>query len=524
MADEIENGTVPELRLFGRDKIYTSATRITRANVIDEINRALSLHMVNVAEIDYLYWYRRGVQPIINRTKEIRPEICNRICVNNADMVVTFKNGYFLTSPVSYVSRKEDDATAAEVKKLNEFLYTSGKQTADNKVCDWFHTVGVGVIFCEPTKDEEEAKIRPITVHALDPRSAFVVYSLRPGNKPMYGVNLVIDEKTIYVDVITEEKVFHLKGMPTPEKTTSRPDPLTAVYEVVSVEPNIIGRVTIIEYVYKSTRMGAFETALSTMDAINTAESNRLDAVEQTVQNLMVMYNCELPEGETANTIRESGLIVLTSTSDNRADVKLMSESLDQTQTQTTLDDLYEQMLEKCGVPSSVRDGGSTSDNVGAVYLRSGWAMADTDARNTEDLYRESNRLFDEVFLRVLKRRGLVSKELDVSDFDVTFIRNSLNNLLVKTQAALNMKTLGFAPELAFAKSGLSNDPISDVEASRKYIDQMWVSPTQFMQGNGKNNQNGTNGADNDQDNVNGGGNSDGNGENNSSQSNVNAV
>lgn len=524
MADEVEIGTAPELHLFGRDKIYTSATEITKKNVIDEVTRALCLHMANVGEIDYLYWYRRGLQPILQRQKKIRPEICNKVVVNNADMVVTFKNGYFLTSPVSYISRKEDDKTAAEVKKLNEFLYTSGKQAADNIVCDWFHTVGVGVIFCDPTKDDEEAKIRPMTVYALDPRSAFVVYSLRPGNKPMYGVNLVIDEKYIYVDVITEEYVFRLRGEPTPQQTVAvKPNPLTAVYKIVSVEPNFIGRVTIIEYLYKSTRMGAFENSLSTMDAINTAESNRLDAVEQTVQNLMVMYNCELPEGETANSIRESGLIVLTSTAENRADVKLMSESLDQTQTQTTLDDLYEQMLEKCGVPSSVRDGGSTSDNVGAVYLRSGWATADTDARNTEDLYRESNRLFDEVFLRVLKRRNLISADLDISDFDVTFIRNSLNNLLVKTQAALNMKQLGLAPELAFAKSGLSNDPISDVEASRKYIDQMWVSPNnQFMQGNGQNNPDGTNG-ENDLK-VNGGGNSDGNGESSESQSNINAV
>ena len=151
--------------------------------------------------------------------------------------------------------------------------------------------------------------------------------------------------------------------------------------------------------------------------------------------------------------------------------------------------------------------------NVGAVYLRSGWATADTDARNTGDLYRASNRLFDEVFLRILKRRGLIG-DIETSDFDVTFIRNSLNNLLVKTQAALNMKTLGFAPELAFAKSGLSNDPISDVETSKKYIDMMWVSPNVNIVDENRNE---------DVD-VNGGGNSDGSGENNESQSNVNAV
>lgn len=509
--------TIPELNLFGRRKIFTAVSEITAENVLDEVNNALAIHMENVAEMEYLYWYRRGLQPILTRQKEIRPEICNKVLVNNADMVVTFKDGYFLTSPVSYIGRKKDDKIAEEVKKLNEYLYTSGKQTADNESVDWFHTVGVGVIYCDPEKDDVKAKIRPMSVYALDPRSACVVYSLRPGNKPVFGMNIVVDNLFVYIDVFSETLVFKLKGTMTPEKVTPRPNPLTAAYEIVSIEPNIIGRVPLIEYVYKSTRMCAFETALTVMDAINTAESNRLDAVEQTVQNLMVMYNCDLPDDMNANTIRKNGLIALTSTNDNKADVKLMSESLDQQQTQTTIDDLYEQMLEKCGVPSSVRDGGSTSDNVGAVYLRSGWAMADTDARNTEDLYRASNRLFDEVFLRVLKLRGLISQDLDIADFDVTFIRNSLNNLLVKSQAALNMKTLGFAPELAFAKSGLSNDPISDVEASRKYIEMMWVSPNVKVLDENRT-------EDITDEPVNGGGNSDGNGENSSSDSNVNAV
>lgn len=513
MGDTITTEITAGVNLFGRNKIYTALDDLTRDNVIVEVNKALGIHMVNVQEMNYLYWYRRGFQPILNRKKEIRPEINNKVVVNNADMVVTFKNGYFLTSPVSYISRKKDDKTAYEVKVLNEYLYTSGKQAADNIVADWFHTVGVGTIFCDPVKDEEEAKIRPMSVYALDPRSAFVAYSLKPGAKPVFGVNMVTDYEYIYIDVFTNTTVFKLKGTVTPVKETIFPNPLTAAYEVVSEEPNIIGRVPIVEYVYKSTRMCAFESALSIMDAINTAESNRLDAVEQTVQNLMVMYNCELPEGENANTIRESGLIVLTSTTDNKADVKLMSEALDQQQTQTTIDDLYEQMLEKCGVPSSVRDGGSTSDNVGAVYLRSGWATADTDARNTEDLYKESNRLFDDIFLRVLKRRNLIG-DIDISDFDVTFVRNSLNNLLVKTQAALNMKQLGFSPELAFAKSGLSNDPISDVETSSKYIDLMWVSPNTKVLDENRNESL----------NVNGGGDSDGNAEANSSDSNANAV
>lgn len=456
--------------LHGRRKIYTAASAITAENVVSEVNQALAFHMENVQEIDYLYWYRRGMQPILQREKEIRPEINNKVVVNNAETVVTFKNGYFLTKPINYVSRKDKERIVNKVKKLNEYLYTSGKHAVDNAVVDWFHTCGVGVAYCEPNDDDE----KPVSVYALDPRSAFVVYSLRPGNKPMFGANVVTDGENIYADVITEDYLFKLSGTVNPQKVKPGSDLVISVYTIDEIHNNYIGMIPIIEYQYNSARMGAFEPALPLMDAINTAESNRLDAIEQTVQNLMVLYNCELPEGDSANTVRQKGLIVLKSTNDNRADVKLMSETLDQQQTQTTIDDLYEQMLEKCGVPSTVRgDRGGTSDNVGAVYLRSGWAMADTDARNTEDNFREANRLFDEVFITILKRKQLL--DISLSDFEICFIRNDMNNLLVKTQAAMNMKELGLSPEIALEKSGLSSDPVNDVEMSRKYIEQKWA-------------------------------------------------
>ena len=106
-------------------------------------------------------------------------------------------------------------------------------------------------------------------------------------------------------------------------------------------------------------------------------------------------------------------MINLKSIGENKADFKVLSEQLDQSQTQVTLDDLYEQMLDKCGVPSSIRDSGSTSDNVGAVYLRSGWAMADTHARNCEDNFIKSNRLFDKLVLKILKEANIMDLSLN---------------------------------------------------------------------------------------------------------------
>jgi hypothetical protein len=37
---------------------------------------------------------------------------------------------------------------------------------------------------------------------------------------------------------------------------------------------------------------------------------------------------------------------------------------------------------------------------------------------------------------------------------------------------------MGMHPELAFKKSGLSNDPVSDVKLSEPYLKMVWGDPT----------------------------------------------
>ncbi len=90
----------------------------------------------------------------------------------------------------------------------------------------------------------------------------------------------------------------------------------------------------------------------------------------------------------------------------------------------------------------------------------------------TEDLFHESNRYFDEIMLEILRRRtGL---DLRIDDFELKIDRNSTANLLTKTQAALNMKQLGLSPQIALERSGLSNDPLKDIEMSKDYIFKIW--------------------------------------------------
>ena len=476
MDEQFTRSPVVRNDMYGRLDIYSSFDNINADNIIDELNSAMVYHIKNMLQEEFLYWYTRGIQPILNRTKDIREDILNIVQVNTAAEIVDFKNGYFLTQPCSYVSRRK--GVQNKLKKLNEFLYRSGKQEADNKVADWFHRVGKGVCYVEPNDDAD----RPFKAYALDPRSAFVVYSLKPGNKPVMGVNYVVADGKAMFDVFTEDYVFHLSGTQTGKVMTTEKahDYMASAAVLESVEPNVLGEIPIIEYRYNSVNTSAFELAIPLLDEISNLTSNACDGVEQFIQSLAIAVNCEFPEDTTITDIRKAGMIALRSIGENKADFKVLSEQLDQTQTKTLTDSLYDEVLRICAMPSR-SNGGATYDTTGAAVLANyGWYQADAAARNTEDLYKESNRQFDKIIVEILRRKGLL--DIDFNDFELNFVRNETANVQAKAQAFQTLMAAGLHPELAAAKSGISNDPVKDMKMSEKWLEMIWGNPEKAVQ------------------------------------------
>ena len=483
MSEEISNTTTTTSGhpgkidgfLFGRRDIFTAIDELTEENVVIEVNRAIGFHLMNVMEEDYLYWYRRGFQPVLNRTKDRNEFILNKVVENHAQEVVDFKNGYLFQESLTYIPRRP--GVKGKVGKLNEYLYRSGKQQADNDLADWFHTVGKAVLFVEPDDDPE----RPIKAYAIDPRSAFVVYSMRPGNKPVYACNIAVIDNDMYVDVFTKDNVYRLFGRYTGQKTTAYPNWQTVATSLVGTEPNPLRHIPIIEYRYNSVNMAAFEAAISLLDEINNVQSNRVDGVEQFIQSIAVAVNCQFEEGTTASQIKQAGMIALKSIGENKADFKILSEELNQDQTQTLVDDLYDKVLLVCAMPMTARKGAGAYDSTGrAAIFNNGWEQAAASARATEEQFFKSNAYFDRIFTDVLRRKGLL--DINPVDFELSIVRNETAGVQSKAQALQTMLAAGMAPELAFAKSGITNDPVSDVKMSDPYLKMIWGDPAKADQ------------------------------------------
>ena len=440
--------------MHGRRVITTDVTEITAENVVEVLEEAMKLHEKNRSEIDYLWKYFKGEQPILQREKTVRPEICNKIVENRANEIVSFKVGYLCGEPIQYVGRNCEEAVTNGVGTLNEYMFLVDKPALDQEVVEWDMIGGTAnrMVLANDayTAESDEA---PFEMYTLDPRDSFVVYSNDVKRKRMLGVKYNTDDfgqKTF--SAYTDAMYFTIKdGKVTKQKAHG------------------LGVVPIIEYPANNARLGAFEIVLPLLDAINNIESNRMDGIEQFVQAFVKFINCDISK-EDFEALKDLGAIKVKSTDGQNADVDIVTNELNQQQTQTLKDDAYQAVLTICGMPN--RNGGSsTSDTGSAVLLRDGWSLAESRAKDSELMFKRSEK---EVLRLVLKLcSGLADLDLKLKDIDMKFTRRNYDNIQSKSQVLVSMlQQPKIHPLLAFTHCGLFSDPESAYTMSNDYHEE----------------------------------------------------
>lgn len=442
--------------LHGRRVIKTTETSITRDNVVSVLNKALIDHMRNRIEIQYLWDYYCGRQPIEDRKKDVRPEICNKVVENRANEIVTFKSGYLMGEPIQYVSRSGREEVSDEINTLNAYMFGEEKPSEDKELSDWFHICGTSYRFTLPNKmytlgDEEDDA--PFNTYVLDPRFAFVVYSHDLGHEPVMGVKYVTDENNVpHYSCYTKDTFYEIvEG------------------KIRQEENHIMGMVPIIEYPLNVARLGAFEIVLPLLDSINTVSSNRVDGVEQFIQALMLFHNVDISSDD-FNDLRAQGAIKYKDIDPQyKAEITYLISALNQTETQTLVNHMYDTVLTITGMPN--RNGGSsTSDTGTAVIYRDGWSNASARAKDTELMFKKSERRFLKLVLNICK--ALKGGGLKASDIEIRFTRRNYENILQKAQVLDMMLNNGkIDPRLAFEHSGMFVDPGVAYQMSMEYYE-----------------------------------------------------
>ena len=442
--------------MFGRRMIFTSETAVTASNVANVVDQAYNTHLMNRSEIEYLWDYYKGKQPSLYRKRELRDDLTKHIVENRANEIVSFKTGFLVGKPVQYISSNADKDVSDPVNKLNDAMRVIGKATKDKQLVEWCMVGGVGYRYVAQNKDRFVRS--PFNLYTLDPRNTFVIRANDYTQRVLAAVNYVTDENgQVTFTVYTDDMVYtFLKGSNRPVKKTV----------------NAFGAIPIIEYPANNARLGSFEIVLSLLDAINDFDCARNEAVEQFVQSLLVLYNCQVDEGTTADTIRQAGMILLKSMNGEKADVKNLSEQLDQSQNQTLKDDMYNTVLQIVGMPSQGDGSTGDSSNNGAIVLKNGWQGAETRAEDFEAMFKLPETEMIQVV--AILCNGLGDFSFDPADLDIKFTRHSYDNLLSKSQTLTTMLASDKVhPKCAYEASGLFTDTEEAVKLGLEWYAQV---------------------------------------------------
>lgn len=455
-----ENNTysvVSPMQLHGRRQIFTNETVITSANVLKVLNDALKIHAQNRSEEVYLEKYLRGIQPILDRVKVYHNEINNKIVVNVANQIVTFKTAEFAGEPIQYISRGSKKSVPKKVEKLNSMMLSEGKQSKDMDLAYKMFTAGVGYRLVLRDKALAVSKGElldeaPFEIYIPDPRNTFVIKVNDVTKRVIAGVTYVFLDQAkskVQYTVYTDNAMFRINGSE------------LSVGSIVEHAIHNFGIVPLIEYPCNSVYMGSFEVVLPLLDAYNATMSNRLDGIEQFIQAIMVFEGVDISREDILE-LKDLGAIKLPPAMDGRQSrVYYLNEQLDQSQTQTLVDDIYHTILQIVGMPSQGNANTSDSSNNGAIIMKNGWWNAEARTLETEGMWKEAETQFLKIVLKICKDANVLDG-LAVSDVEPKFGRRSYEDLLVKTQSFSTLRSAGMPSIQAFTFSKLSKDPESD--------------------------------------------------------------
>ena len=457
--------------LYGRTVLYTDVLEVDSSNIGDVLSAAINDHDQNSTDIDYLFNYYKGDQPINQREKTYNNEINNKVVSNVAAEIVDFKIGYLLSAPIQYIDAAsndtEDEITNNDLDIMTRYCMLEDKETSDLEVAEWQSICGRGFRMLLP-KTEVMENESPFAIYTLDPRNTEVVYSSKMGHKPMMAftsITLEDDSKIYYC--YTDKDFFVLDE-----------DGNDVSDEINKSGPHALGMIPIIEYPANNARIGDFEQVLSLLNAINTVTSNRVDGVEQFVQAILCMegMQIEAKQGQSQEeaelmfmeSIREIGGMMIPK--DSKA--YYLVQELNQEQTETLVQSLYERVLTIVGMPSrNFGNNRSTSDTGSAVILRNGYSETEARARVRENYYRKSERRL--LNLMITLTNALAGTDLMITDVDIRFPRRNYTNDSANVANLISMLSSDWiTPEFAYSHSNMCADPHHEFLLAKKWHDE----------------------------------------------------
>lgn len=448
---------------YTEEQLLSATEEEQNRMIIDIIQQSKSIHEYNRLVCLYLKDYYKGIQDIRHKQKYTRTEINNKTTENWCQAFIDFKKCYLLGKPIQYVQL--NDSGGEEISLLNKYVRYENKKAKDMDIYEDALICGHGFRYTNFDKQNEEDEA-PFEILNAEVENTEVVYSNRLGNEQILSyiqtdmefIDTTIDpvtkqpssspktyaEYTVYLrnrQVIVSDKSGQLEV----EKDSSKP---------IALDDHVIT-----EYYLNRDRISLIELGKDLFDDINYLESLDKDDMEQFVNAIMVFTNAEIDE-DGLDQMKELGAVCISSNENKKASVELLQQRLNATDTQVYYTRLLTSLHQILGVPMSTDNGTVTSGDTGKAKLTGqGYTMAGIRAEGQETMFGMCDMEALKKILKICKSKAESGiKSLKVSEVEGKFQRDMSDNLLVKTEALLNLYSADVPREYANAIIGLFGD------------------------------------------------------------------
>lgn len=448
---------------YGRQIAYTDVEEITEDNILSVVANAIGIFNKNKRVFQYLWDYKNGDQPIRYRRKTIRDDVNNPIVENHAWEIVRFKNGQTNGEPIQCVCTSKDEGKNTQIDRFNDYCKASGKHSRDISSGEWTSATGTGFKAVQRRMDNEI----PFRITVPTPMNTFIIYSVQTG-EPMLAVQELKDDKgERYFLCFSATKEYRIKNS---NLVTLGVDENG---NEIKSRLHAFSDIPIVEYPNNQCRISDIELVMDMLDAINNMQSNRMDAVQQFVQSFVKFINCDIDE-ETFNKMKMLGAFVVKSNNGegNKADVDIMSQELNQTQTQVAKDDLWNNALSISAIPN--KQGNTGGDTQGAVELRNGWDFSKQAAKLKDPYIIDSERRLYGIIRNVIRQSGKEDFKFGEMDYDVQISHSPTDNMQTKSQVYQMLVSSGIHPLIAIKTCGLWTDSEKVFLMSKPYLDVLF--------------------------------------------------
>lgn len=469
------------METHGREVIYANYTEAqllngdTEAIVLDILTNSIPLFEQNKREIKYLQGYLYGDQDIKNKVKLTRTDINNKGVENWAWAFKEWKQAFLLGKPIQYAPL--DNVANEEISLLNKYNTYEDKDQKDLELYEDLFTVGRAFRYSGLSKITEDDE-SPFDILNLDVNNTEVVYSSSIKHEQL--LTFVETSKKHIVQEINPEngkkepmtKYYSEYNVYTRNKKYLVDDKLGKL-RIVDTKPIVHKIHLITEYYFNRQRIGLLEIGKDIFDDINYVENLDKDDIESFVNAIMVFTNAEVNE-EGMEAIKKYGAVSIKSTDQKKASVELLQSRLKSLDTQIYYLRKLSAIHSILGVPQATNSGEISNAETGKAMLTGqGFTSASVRVENEEKSFKKCDRNALKVILKLCRNSSESKiKNLKVSDIDIKFSRDLSDNLLVKTQALINLATAKIPPQIANAVIGLFSDPVAVTKMQEAYMEE----------------------------------------------------